>query len=106
LLVTSLNRDLNARRLERFLAAAALPGCQPVLVLTKSDLCESPEAVADELRTRLGTVPVHAVSALAGEGLDALTPYLERHRTVAMLGSSGVGKSTLLNRLAGHDLQE
>jgi ribosome biogenesis GTPase len=106
LLVTSLNRDLNPRRLERFLAAADLPGCRPVLVLTKSDLCESADALVAGLRARLGGVPVHAVSALAGEGLDALTPYLQGRRTVAMLGSSGVGKSTLLNRLAGLDRQE
>jgi ribosome biogenesis GTPase len=106
LLVTSLNRDLNPRRLERFLAAAALPGCQPVLVLTKSDLCTTTEIVVEELRARLMGVPVHPVSALAGEGLAALTPYLEGRKTVAMLGSSGVGKSTLLNRLARLDRQE
>jgi ribosome biogenesis GTPase / thiamine phosphate phosphatase len=106
LLVTSLNRDLNPRRVERFLAAASLPGCRPVLVLTKSDLCESAAALAEGVRARLGGVPVHAVSALAGEGLDDLTPYLGGRRTVAMLGTSGVGKSTLLNRLAGRDLQE
>ncbi len=105
-LVTSLNLDLNPRRIERFLAAAALPDCQAVLILTKSDLCDSsPDAVAEDFRSRLG-VPVHAVSAVAGEGLDALTPYLAEGRTVAMLGSSGVGKSTLLNRLAGLERQE
>lgn len=103
-LVTSLNRDLNPRRLERFLAAAALPDCQPVLILTKSDLCESPDEAVANLRDQL-RVPVHPVSALAGDGLDALAPYLTDGLTVAMLGSSGVGKSTLLNRLAGQDLQ-
>src|SRR5262245_36909553 len=77
LLVTSLNLDLNPRRVERFLTAAALPACQPVLVLTKSDLCESPGEVAAGLRSRLGGVPVHAVSALAGDGLEALTAYLQ-----------------------------
>lgn len=105
LLVTSLNRDLNPRRIERFLAAAVLPGCRPVLVLTKSDLCDSPGGVAAELRARLGGVPVHAVSALAGDGLDALAAYLGVGRTAAMLGSSGVGKSTLLNRLLGRERQ-
>src|SRR5262249_59390443 len=63
-LVTSLNLDLNPGRLERFLAAAALPGCQPVLLLTKSDLCDSPARLVAEIRSRLGNVPVHAVSAL------------------------------------------
>ncbi len=105
-LVTSLNLDLNPSRLERFLAAAALPECQPVLLLTKSDLCESPAAATQDLRARLGDVPVHAVSAVTGDGLDALAPYLSGERTAAMLGSSGVGKSTLLNRLLGLDRQE
>lgn len=104
-LVTSLNLDLNPRRLERFLAAASLPGCQPVLLLTKSDLCDSPLAVVADLRARLGDVAVHAVSALTGDGLDALVPYLSGARTAAMLGTSGVGKSTLLNRLLGLDRQ-
>jgi ribosome biogenesis GTPase len=105
-LVTSMNLDLKPSRLERFLAAAALPGCQPVLLLAKSDLCDSPAAVVADLRARLGDIAVHAVSAITGDGLDALTPYLCGARTAAMLGSSGVGKSTLLNRLLGVDRQE
>lgn len=104
-LVTSLNQDLNPSRLERFLAAAALPGCQPVLLLTKSDLCDSPTGAVADIRARLGDVPVHAVSALTGDGFDALAPYLSGSRTAAMLGTSGVGKSTLLNRLLGLDRQ-
>src|SRR5262249_14920669 len=100
-LVTSLNRDLNPCRVERFLAAAALPGCQSVVLLTKSDLCDSPDAVVADFRTRLGGVPALAVSALAGDGLDALSAYLTAGTTAAMLGTSGVGKSTLLNRLLG-----
>ena len=86
-LVSSLNLDLNPSRLERFLAAAALPGCQPVLLLTKSDLCDCSAAAVADLRTRLGDVPVHAVSALTGDGLGALAPYLSCGRTAAMLGS-------------------
>lgn len=104
-LVTSMNRDLNPRRLERFLAAAALPSCRPVVILTKSDLHESPGNMVENLRDHLG-VPVHPVSALVGEGLDALDSYLTEGLTVAMLGTSGVGKSTLLNRLLGLDRQE
>jgi ribosome biogenesis GTPase len=97
---------LNPRRLERFLAGAALPGCQPVVILTKSDLCDSPQGTVADLRGQLGDVHIHAVSALTGDGLDALAPYLAAGRTAAMLGSSGVGKSTLLNRLAGLDRQD
>ena len=104
-LVSSLNLDLNPSRLERFLAAAALPGCQSVLLLTKSDLCDSPAAAALDLRARLGDVPVHAVSALTGENCDELQAYLGPGRTVSLLGSSGVGKSTLINRLLGREVQ-
>jgi ribosome biogenesis GTPase len=102
-LVTSLNRDLNPRRLERYLAAAATLNVAPVIVLTKSDLCDDIEAVAEPIRALARDIPVHAVSARTGDGLDALDPYLGTGRTVAMLGSSGVGKSTLLNRLLGCD---
>jgi ribosome biogenesis GTPase len=105
LLVTSLNQDLNLRRIERYLTAAALPGCQTVLVLNKSDLCDQAAEVVERFRACLAGVPVHAVSARTGEGIDALAGYLGTGRTVALLGSSGVGKSSLLNRLADHDRQ-
>jgi ribosome biogenesis GTPase len=104
-LVTSLNRDFNPRRIERYLAAAAGLGVRSVVVLTKSDLCDDPESAADQVRSLAPGVPVHAVSARTGDGLDALRPYLEIGQTVAMLGMSGVGKSTLLNRLIGEDYQ-
>jgi ribosome biogenesis GTPase len=100
LLVTSLNRDLNPRRIERYLAAASAPRLELVLVLSKSDLCDDPEGVAGRLRPQLG-VPVHPVSARTRTGLLALEVYLGPGRTVALVGSSGVGKSTLLNELLG-----
>jgi ribosome biogenesis GTPase / thiamine phosphate phosphatase len=104
-LVTSLNQDFNPRRLERHLAAAALPNCRRVLVLAKSDLCDRPqlENLVEQCRATLPDVPVHAVSAHTGEGLEELTAYFNAQQTVAMLGSSGVGKSTLLNRLLGRE---
>jgi ribosome biogenesis GTPase len=104
-LVTSLNRDLNPRRLERYLTAARAPDLQPVLLLSKSDLCDRPAEAVAQVRSLAPDVPVHAVSGRTGEGLDELLPYLGFGRTVALLGSSGVGKSTLLNRLLGSDQQ-
>jgi ribosome biogenesis GTPase len=104
-LVAGLGRDLNVRRLERYLATAWESGAQPVIVLTKSDLHsdEVSSAVAEVEAIAFG-VPVHALSGVTGEGVEALEPYLAPGRTVALLGSSGVGKSTLVNRLAGREV--
>jgi ribosome biogenesis GTPase len=103
-LVTDCGRDFKPRRLERYLTAAWDSGADPVVVLTKSDLAEDPwETVAQAEAIALG-VPVHAVSSVTGEGLDGLEPHLAPGRTVALLGSSGVGKSTLANRLLGEEL--
>lgn len=104
-LVTSLNQDFNPRRLERYLAAARDGGCRPVVVLSKADLHADPGPFLERVAAVAGGAPALAVSALTGAGLEALAPYLEPGRTVALLGSSGVGKSTLVNRLAGEDLQ-
>jgi ribosome biogenesis GTPase / thiamine phosphate phosphatase len=103
-LVSALGHDLNLRRLERYLTAAWDSGAEPVIVLTKADLHPdaAPEAVADVEAIAFG-VPVHAVSNVTGEGLGALDPYLGPGRTVALLGSSGVGKSTLVNSLLGEE---
>ena len=103
-LVTDCGRDFKPRRLERYLTAAWDSGADPVVVLTKSDLAEDPgETVAQAEAIAFG-VPVHAVSSVTGEGLDGLEPHLAPGRTVALLGSSGVGKSTLANRLLGEEL--
>jgi ribosome biogenesis GTPase / thiamine phosphate phosphatase len=103
-LVTDCGRDFKPRRLERFLTAAWDSGAAPVIVLTKSDLAlDVWETVVEAEAIALG-VPVHAVSSVTGEGLGALEPYLLPGQTVALLGSSGVGKSTLANRLLGEDL--
>lgn len=103
-LVTSLNRDLNARRLERYLAAAAVPSLEPVVVLTKLDLCDRPDELIEPIRRLLWPVQVVGVSGRTGEGLDALQPFLGPGRTVALVGMSGVGKSTLVNRLLGAEM--
>jgi ribosome biogenesis GTPase len=105
-LVTALTGDLNPRRLERYLTMVWEAGAVPVVVLNKADLCEDPSAAADATRARLPFVDVVSVSALHAHGLGELGPYLAPAKTVALLGSSGVGKSTLINRLVDSDRQE
>ena len=103
-LVTALTQDLNPRRLERYLTMVWDAGAVPVVVLNKADLSEDPTAACEAVRARLPAIDVVAVSALEDAGLDALAPYLRPAQTVALLGSSGVGKSTLVNRLLGADM--
>jgi ribosome biogenesis GTPase len=105
-LVSALTRDLNPRRLERYLTVAWDSGAWPVLVLTKADLCDDVGAARERIATLAQDVPLHTVSSLTGEGLDALWQYIGGNRTVALIGSSGVGKSTLINRLLGSARQE
>jgi len=109
-LVTAATRDLNPRRLERYLTTVWDAGAVPVVVLNKADLTEDPERACDDLRSRLPLVDVVAVSALGLAARatveDALSPYLRRAETIALLGSSGVGKSTIVNRLIGHDVRK
>jgi ribosome biogenesis GTPase len=100
-LAASLNADLNLRRLERYLAAAYESGAEPVIVLTKADACENVAALTAEVEVIAFGVPVLPVSAVTGEGLDQLAARLPPGRTAVLLGSSGVGKSTLVNALAG-----
>lgn len=103
-LVTSLNSDLNPRRLERYLTMAYANGTMPVVILTKSDLSHDIAGQLDSISTIAIGTPVHVVSAVTGEGMNELRPYLDGNRTVALLGSSGVGKSTLVNALAGEEI--
>jgi ribosome biogenesis GTPase len=102
-LVTALAEDLNPRRLERYLTVVRDAGAVPVVVLNKTDLSADPEGQAADVRARLPFVDVLAISARRGDGLAALDSYLSPTRTVALIGSSGVGKSTLVNRLLGHE---
>ena len=103
-LTAGLDGDLNLRRLERYLTLGWESGAEPVVVLTKTDLCDEVAAALHEVESVAVGVPVHAVSNVTGEGIEALGSYFAGDRTVAALGSSGVGKSSLVNRLAGEEL--
>lgn len=104
-IVVSLNGDWNLRRIERYLIAVRDGGAKPVLLLTKADLCEEPELYVRAAKTIAPEVPIFPVSALLDQGREALAPYLTPGTTVGATGSSGVGKSTLLNWLAGERRQ-
>jgi ribosome biogenesis GTPase / thiamine phosphate phosphatase len=99
--VSALNLDFSARRLERALALIWEGGSQPVVLLTKLDACDDPEPYVEQAQAVALGVPVHALSVHSGAGLEALRTYLAPGRTVALIGSSGVGKSTLVNWCLG-----
>jgi ribosome biogenesis GTPase len=103
-IVTSLNLDLNPRRLERYVTLARNGGVTPVILLTKADLCVDPETAVTEVAAATPGVAVHAISAWLGQGLEALTPYLNPGKTCVLLGSSGAGKSTIVNYLLGAEV--
>lgn len=103
-LVGGLDGDFNPRRIERYLVVAWESGASPVIVLNKSDLADDLHARIDEVAALTPGVPLHAVSCRAPATLDVLRPYLGEGQTVALLGSSGVGKSTIVNRLIGRDV--
>jgi ribosome biogenesis GTPase len=102
-LVSGLDGDFNPRRIERYLTLAAESGAAPVIVLNKSDACDDLAARIEETAAVAAATPIVTCSARAGDGLDALDRFLGPGRTVALLGSSGVGKSTIVNRLLGDD---
>jgi ribosome biogenesis GTPase / thiamine phosphate phosphatase len=102
-LVTGLDRDFNLRRIERYLVMSWESGASPVIVLNKADLADDVDQRRDEVRAIALGVPILVMSARERTGLEQLDEYLQAGQTIAVLGSSGVGKSTLINRLLGED---
>jgi ribosome biogenesis GTPase len=100
-LVNALDETLNLRRIERYLVLATESGALPVVILNKADLCPAPEELLPDLHRAAGNAPIHLLSARRGEGLEAVGQYLGPGVTGALLGPSGVGKSTIINRLLG-----
>jgi ribosome biogenesis GTPase len=105
-IVSSLDQDFSLRRIERYLTLAWESGARPVVVLTKSDLSSDVDRCTSQVESISIGIPVHTTSSLTQHGLNELEVYFSNHATVALLGSSGVGKSTLINALAGAALQE
>ncbi|WP_426348772.1 ribosome small subunit-dependent GTPase A [Alloiococcus sp. CFN-8] len=101
----SMNKDFNLRRLERYLAIGWDSGAIPVVVLTKSDLCEDVPKLLREAYTVSTGVDIVVTSVIQEDGYRQLTPYIKKGETIAFIGSSGVGKSTLINCLMGEDKQ-
>ena len=104
-IVTSANRDFNTRRLERYLTLVWDSGADPIIVLNKVDLVDDPAPLLDQIANVAFDVPVLPVSASRGDGIERLHAYLDEGQTTALIGSSGVGKSSIINRLLGEDRQ-
>ncbi len=106
LIVSGLDRDYNLRRIERYLTLVGGSGAEAMILLNKADLCADPQARQDEVEEIAGGSPVHCCSALDPKQLSFLDSSLQPGRTLALLGSSGVGKSTIVNGLLGEDRQK
>ena len=105
-IITSLNHDFNIKKMERYLASAWQSGGTPIIILTKSDLCHDYSVYEEQLEDVAIGVPIFAVSSLTGEGLAELENYIKPSSTIVFLGSSGVGKSSLVNAIAGEDIMK
>lgn len=103
-IMSSLNKDFNPRRISRYLTMAWQSGGMPIVILTKADLCGSLDEYTRTVEQIASGAPVIAVSSVTGQGLGLIEKYLQPGKTIVFLGMSGVGKSSLLNALAGREL--
>lgn len=103
-IVTSLNNDFSIGRVERYLTTAYQSGAVPVIILTKSDLIDDYSDMLSSLKEIAGNTKIHVISSKTGYGVDTLSNYFKPGKTVVFLGSSGVGKSSLINKLAGREI--
>ena len=105
LLVSALDHDFNLRRIERYATLAWASGAEPIIVLNKADVCDDVGGRVADVGVVAPGIPVRVLSAINGSGIEGLAPLLEPGRTVALIGSSGVGKSTIVNALLGWERQ-
>ncbi len=102
-IVTGLDDNFSPSRIERYLLLAWNSGASPVIVLNKADLCDDLDEKTEQIRAIATGAPIHVVSALNNSGIKKLKAYIPEGTTAAVLGSSGVGKSTIINRFLGYD---
>lgn len=105
-IVTSLNHDFSVNRVLRYAAMTKQGGAESVIILSKADLCENADELVKEIKAAVSNIRIYVISAVEGTGLDELKTYMKPGKTIALMGSSGVGKSTLMNELVGKDVME
>ncbi len=105
-IVTSLNQDYSENRIARYVSITLNTGAKPVVILSKADLCDDVDLKVEITQAVCDKADVIAISSLTGYGIEKLEPYMQKDKTIALVGSSGVGKSTLLNTLNGGELMK
>ena len=105
-IVQGLDNSYNPRRLERYLIMAHESGAEPAVILNKTDVCTRCKECVSEVRELVGDIPVFAVSAKSGDGIDSVKECVREGVTIAFIGSSGVGKSTIINKILGKNIQK